>query len=122
MAEKTFSKLEVLSSFRTTSTGDFFNIIPSSTDGEPGTFFSLNSYMFKEIAAGNIKDITFEDAGFMAPSKDRNGQERPKTIATKVKAINGSERADLITRIDLGKLKVEEAKVKNELKELGVDL
>jgi hypothetical protein len=122
MAEKTFSKLEVLSSFRTTSTGDFFNIIPSAVEGEPGTFFSLNSYMFKEIAAGNIKDITFEDAGFMPPSNDRNGQPRPKTIATKVKSINGSERADLLGQIDTGKLKVELQKVKNELKDLGVDL
>jgi hypothetical protein len=116
-----FTKLDVLSSFRTTSTGDFFYIIPGNGD-QPGTFFSLNSYMFKEIATGNIASIEYEEAGMMPVTKDKNGVDRPPTKATKVKEITSSDRGKLVDSIDMGKLKVEDTKVKLELKALEVDL
>lgn len=110
-----FSKVVVLSTFRSTRTGDFFTI-------QDGTFYSMNAYTFNQFAAGNYDSITYDVNGELPPTNDAAGNPRPVLKNTIVKSIVESGRAKKLSDIDTAKLDLEVKKIRKESKDLGDDI
>lgn len=113
-----FTAQQILHGFRDMSNGGKFFI-------QDQTFFSINSYTFKQCEDGMISSITFKENGLMPPSKDANGNDRPETKATVIETVESTELAARITGVRTKRveneelsLKIDGAKLTKQLKEL----